>query len=131
MAWHHDLSKRKPSGAKSRPYRTKRKFERGRIPIGITVGERYAVTGRTRGGGSKVRLFTGNMVQVSDPKTKESQTVKILKVIENPSNVDYDRRGIITKGTIIDTELGTVKVTSRPGQDGVVNAVILEHKIKT
>ena len=51
-------------------------------------------------------------------------------MVENSSNTDYDRRGIITKGARIETELGTAKVTSKPGQDGVVNAVIVEGKGK-
>ena len=35
-------------------------------------------------------------------------------------------RGIITKGALIETELGKAIVTSRPGQDGVVNALLVE-----
>jgi len=42
--------------------------------------------------------------------------------------VDFVRRKIITKGAIIKTELGLAKVTSRPSQDGVVNAVLIEEK---
>ena len=46
-------------------------------------------------------------------------------MVKNPTNVDYDRRGVITKGTIIETPLGTARVTSRPGQDGIVNAILV------
>ena len=53
-------------------------------------------------------------------------TVKLLNVIENSANPNYVRRNIITKGAIVETELGHAKVTSRPGQDGVVNGVIVE-----
>ena len=49
-------------------------------------------------------------------------------MVKNPANVDYDRRGIITKGTIIETSLGTAKVTSRPGQNGIINAVLIKEK---
>ncbi|HDJ25717.1 MAG TPA: 30S ribosomal protein S8e, partial [Candidatus Bathyarchaeota archaeon] len=57
----------------------------------------------------------------------ETKTVDILRVVKNPANVDYDRRGVITKGTIIETPIGRAVVTSRPGQDGVVNAVLLKE----
>jgi small subunit ribosomal protein S8e len=46
--------------------------------------------------------------------------------VENPANPHYVRRNIITKGAVIKTELGNAKVTSRPGQDGVVNAALIE-----
>jgi len=46
--------------------------------------------------------------------------------LRNPSNRDYDRKGIITKGAIIETELGLAVVTSRPGQEGVINALLTE-----
>lgn len=130
MAWHSDLHKRKPTGGRSRPWRGKRKFEQGGPPAETKIGERYAVTRRVRGGGVKTHLLSANTAQVSDPTTGNTRTVKILKVVENPSNTDYDRRGIITKGARIETELGTAKVTSKPGQDGVVNAVIVEGKGK-
>ncbi|MFB6184110.1 MAG: 30S ribosomal protein S8e, partial [Haloarculaceae archaeon] len=45
---------------------------------------------------------------------------------ENPSNPNYARRNIITKGAIIETSEGRARVTSRPGQDGQVNAVLVE-----
>ncbi|MFH1511592.1 MAG: 30S ribosomal protein S8e, partial [Candidatus Woesearchaeota archaeon] len=32
---------------------------------------------------------------------------------------------IITKGTIVDTDKGKVRITSRPGQDGTLNGVLV------
>lgn len=49
-------------------------------------------------------------------------------VVDNPSNVNYARRNIITKGSIIDTSAGRARVTSRPGQDGQVNAVVVDDE---
>jgi small subunit ribosomal protein S8e len=66
-------------------------------------------------------LFSVKHANISDPSGK-TQKVEILRVVKNPANVGYDRRGVITKGTIIETPLGTARVTSRPGQDGIVNA---------
>jgi small subunit ribosomal protein S8e len=42
--------------------------------------------------------------------------------------VDYDRRGVITKGAEIETKIGLARVTSRPGGDGVINAVLIGGK---
>jgi len=71
-----------------------------------------------------MRLLSTNQANVSDLSTGKTQKAEILRVIRNPANVDYNRRGVITKGTIIETPLGTARVTSRPGQDGLVNAVL-------
>src|SRR5881396_3099319 len=60
----------------------------------------------------------------------KSSKSKLLRVIRNPANVDYQRRGVITKGAIVETELGQARVTSRPGQDGVINAILLEKTQK-
>lgn len=72
----------------------------------------------------KVRLLAVKQANVSDASGKTTK-VEILRVVKNPANVDYDRRGVITKGTIIETSLGTARVTSRPGQDGIVNAILV------
>ena len=65
-----------------------------------------------------VNLATG------ETKVKKS---KILKVLENATNNDYKRRGIITKGAILETQEGKCKVVSKPGQNGIVNAVLLKE----
>ncbi len=69
-------------------------------------------------------MLAVNHANVSDNFGKTTK-VEILRVIKNPANVDYDRRGVITKGAIIETPLGTARVTSRPGQDGNVNAILV------
>jgi small subunit ribosomal protein S8e len=57
-----------------------------------------------------------------------TEKVEIERVVRNPVNVDYDRRRIITRGAIIATQLGEAVVTSRPGQDGVINALLLKSR---
>ncbi|MGP3667054.1 MAG: 30S ribosomal protein S8e [Candidatus Bathyarchaeota archaeon] len=126
MAWHSDLHKRKSTGGRRRPYRGKRKFERGRPATETIIGKNYRVLIRVRGGNIKNRLVSTDVAQVSNPKTGKTKTVKILRVVKNPANPDYDRRGVITRGTIIETEEGKAVVTSRPSQNGVVNAVLIE-----
>jgi small subunit ribosomal protein S8e len=46
-------------------------------------------------------------------------------VTENPANKNFVRRNILTKGAVVATDLGKAKITSRPGQDGEVNAILL------
>lgn len=128
VPWHSDLHKRKPSGGKSHPYRHKRRFEAGQPPAETQLGEDLSVVKRTRGGGTKVKLFSASVAQVSDPKSRITRPAKILRVLKNEASIEYDRRDIITKGALLETELGTVRVTSRPGQHGQVNAVLVQSK---
>jgi len=83
---------------------------------------------RTRGGNKKIRLLAAKHANVSNLKTGKTQKAEILRVIENPANIDYDRRGVMTKGTIIETPLGRALITSRPGQGGIINATLLPKK---
>ena len=125
MAISQGKSTRSPSGARNVANRGKRKSELGRDPAETRVDEKRLRKIRTRGGNEKHRLAFGNQINVIDADGK-AHTVEILNVIENSANPNYVRRNIITKGAIVETELGHAKVTSRPGQDGVVNGVIVE-----
>lgn len=122
--WHGDLHKRKPSGGKKRPYRGKRKFEQGSFPVETVLGEPKRKIERRRGNSIKIKVLSEKYACVTDLKTGKTQKAEILRVVKNPANVDYDRRGVITKGSIIETSLGLARVTSRPGQNGVINAVL-------
>jgi small subunit ribosomal protein S8e len=123
--WHGDLHKRKPTGGKRRPYRGKRKFEQGSFPVETVLGEPKRKIERGRGGNIKVKVLSEKYACVTDLKTGKTEKAEILRVVKNPANVDYDRRGVITKGAIIETSLGLARVTSRPGQNGVINAVLI------
>jgi small subunit ribosomal protein S8e len=124
-SWHGDLHKRKRTGGKKRPYREKRRYERGYFPTETVIGGHQTKVDRRRGGTTKTRLVKTSHVNVSDPSTGDTKRVEILRVLRNPANVDYDRRGVITKGTLLETPLGTARVTSRPGQSGDLNAVLV------
>jgi len=125
--WHGDLHKRKKSGGKRHPYRGKRRFEMGSDPTRTIVGEQKVVAERVRAGEPKLRVLKAKFANVTDSGSGKSQKVEIKGVAKNPSNIDYERRGVITKGAIIETQLGKARVTSRPGRDGVVNAVLVER----
>lgn len=118
-------SKRKPTGGRYKSALTKRKHMIGRLPSQTKIGVTKRKNVRTKGGGAKERLLAVNVANLMDPSTKRATAVKITDVVENPANRYFVRRDIITKGTIIETEKGKAKVTSRPGQDGTVNAVLL------
>jgi len=124
--WHGDLHKRKRTGGRRRPYRKKRKYERGGDPVLTVIGERRVRKKRVRGGGVKIAVAADLYANVFDPEKKIAQRVKILRLISNPANRDLERRGVITRGAIIETEVGRARVTSRPGQDGVINAVLVK-----
>lgn len=123
----HGRSKLTSTGALVKPARKKRKFELARPPIETQLGEEKKKKIRTRGGSKKTKLLTGNKVNVVD-KDGNISSVEIKGVETNKCSVDYARRSIITKGAILNTELGFVKVTSRPGQDGVINGVVVDYK---
>ncbi len=125
--WHGDQHKRKASGGKKRTNRKKRRFEKGFFPAETTLKKPKSRTIRKHGGNKKISLLSTKDANISDPSGKTSK-VAILRVIKNPANVDYDRRGVITKGTVIATPLGTARVTSRPGQDGIVNAILISKE---
>jgi len=116
-------SRRKRTGGRLRPIRKKRRFEIGREIQTATLGAGTVKTYRVRGGNVKLRILTTQTINVFDPATKKMQAAKIVTVRENPSNPNYVQRNIITKGAILETDLGLVRVRSRPGQDGILNGV--------
>jgi small subunit ribosomal protein S8e len=116
-------SRRKRTGGRLRPIRGKRRFEIGRELQSATLGGDMVKRYRVRGANLKLRVLTVQTINVFDPATKKTQRAKIVTVRENPANPNYVQRNIITKGAVLETELGLVRVRSRPGQDGVLNGV--------
>ncbi|MCW4049611.1 MAG: 30S ribosomal protein S8e [Candidatus Bathyarchaeota archaeon] len=127
MAWHDNLSKRKKTGGRKRAFRTKRIHEQGRPPVETLLGETKRKTVSGISNNEKVKLVQAKMVNVNNPATGTTERLEILNVVSNPANVDYNRRRVITKGAVIRTEKGMARIVSRPGQDGALNAVIIEE----
>lgn len=123
MAISQRKSRRKASGALYREFRKKKKHELGREPTLTKIGKRKIKGLRVLGGNYKFRLLHAEFVNVM--KEGKSSKVKIKNVIENPANRHFVRRNIVTKGTIVQTELGNVKITSRPGQEGSLNGILI------
>jgi small subunit ribosomal protein S8e len=122
------LAGRKLTGGRKVASRGRRKFEIDRYPNEAVQGTTDIVTRRARGGNVKAAFKTAEFANVMDKDSKKATKSKILKVSKNPANRDYERRGVVSKGAIIETEAGSAVVTSRPGQDGVVNAVLVKAK---
>jgi small subunit ribosomal protein S8e len=126
--WHGTLHKKKLTGGRKRAYRVKRKFEEGSFPAETILGEPRTRSPRGCGGKIKHKALSAKFASVTDPKSKKTETAEILRVAKNPANVDYNRRGVITKGAEIETSLGSARVTSRPGKHGIINAVLLSSR---
>jgi small subunit ribosomal protein S8e len=121
-----NLAGRKLTGGRKVALRGRRKFEIDRYPNEAVVGTTQIVTRRIRGKDVKAAFKTAEYANVVDAGSNKVSKSKILRVTKNPANRDYERRGVISRGAIIETEGGTARVVSRPGQDGVVNAVLIK-----
>lgn len=126
MALSHFKSKRKPTGGLYNKFRKKKKRDFGSDFIPVKIGDAKIKEVRTYGGNKKFRILQENFANITDPDTGKTQKAKIIQVKENLANPFFVRQNVITKGAIIETEIGLAKVISRPGQDGVVNAVLVK-----
>lgn len=118
----------KSTGGRIWVRRKKRKREMGREFIEARLGPAKRSKLRTMGSGEKFRLLGGDTANVMDPATKQVKKAKILTVVENPANPHFVRRNVLTKGAVINTELGRARITNRPGQTGIIDAVLIEAK---
>jgi len=118
-------STRKRTGGRRRPNSGRRKHQLGRLPTETELGEVRLRAVDARGNTTKVRALATDVAQVA---TGDGDTVEatIEDVVENDANPNYVRRNIVTKGAVVETSEGRARVTSRPGQTGQVNAVLLE-----
>ncbi len=121
-----NLATSKITGGRRHPLRTRRKYEIDRYPNEPINGAQVTITRRVRGNNRKTALKTIDFVNLSTGGAKVKKT-KILKVLENATNNDYKRRGIITKGAILEIQEGKCRIVSKPGQNGIVNAVLLKE----
>lgn len=125
MAIAQTRPKRKATGGRYIAFRKKRQYELGREPSFTKLGKKRAQSIRVMGANRKFRLLSAETANLFDPKAKAFRQVKIKTITDNPANRHFIRRNIMTKGSVIDTELGKARITSRPGQHGVVNAVLI------
>ena len=121
-----NLATSKITGGRRVPLRIRRKYETDRYPNEPINGAQVTVTRRIRGNNQKTALKSIDFVNLATGEAKVKKT-KIIKVLDNSTNNDYKRRGIITKGAILETAEGKCRVVSKPGQNGIVNAILLKQ----
>ncbi len=119
-------SNRKITGGKRFYHRKKRKFEISRDYELPMISEHKRKIIKSRGNNRKVRIVGAGEVNLSDGEGNVKR-VEMKNVIKNPANPNYVQRNILNKGAVVETEKGKAKITSRPGQDGVMNAVLIEE----
>jgi len=119
-----NLHTSKITGGRRHVLRSRRKYEIDRFPNEALIGDQITITRKVRGKNIKASIKTIESVNLAiDSKIKR---VKIIKVLENATNNDYQRRGVISKGAILETEEGKCRVVSRPGQHGTINAILVK-----
>lgn len=125
MARSQARSKRKYTGKKYKHFKKKRKRELERPTIDTTIDDEKKKKQRVMGGNTKLKLFSSQYINVTDPNTNKTSKVRILGFESNDASKDLNRRHILTKGAVVETELGNAKISSRPGQHGTLNGVLL------
>ncbi len=130
MAEWHKKGKRKPSGGHRNTLRRrdKRLAEKGGTPTHTKIGADKRTVVEGRGNTKKVKALQARQAVVIDPKTKKPVKATIIAVQENKANRQFTRQNIITKGAKIRVKIGDKEasaiVTSRPGKNGTVQAVL-------
>ncbi|MBS3172016.1 30S ribosomal protein S8e [Candidatus Woesearchaeota archaeon] len=119
--------RRKVTGSRYKDLRKKKQFELGRDPTLTKIGEKNKKLIRIMSGKYKEITLVADTINVIDSKSKKSMQAKIKTVVENPANRHFVRRNILTKGTIVETDKGKVKITSRPGQEGNLNGILVSQ----
>lgn len=118
---------RKISGGKYKKFRKKKKYSLRGYTRKVKLGEKKQKIIRGQGGNKKTTLLSENFANIIDPETKKAKKAKITNVLETPSNRFLARQNILVKGAIIETEIGKAKITNRPSQEGMVQAVLIKE----
>ena len=117
---------RKITGGKYHSNRKKKLYEHQGQQKHIVLGENKKKTLKVRGGNTKTILLKANIANIS--VGGKSKKAEIKNVLETPQNKFFARQNRLMKGAIIDTSLGKAIITNRPGQEGYINAILVENK---
>jgi small subunit ribosomal protein S8e len=115
---------RKISGGRYIRNRKKKLYELAGQKRTVKLGEEKRKAKRTKGANRKIFLLRAKFVNINEKG--KAKKLEIKNVLETPSNRFLARQNIITKGTIIETEAGKVRVTNRPTQEGVINGILIK-----
>ncbi len=125
MALWQGNSRRKPTGGRLIRAAGKRRSEIAREHVDAHVGAERQKLVRTKGANQKIKILSTESINVTDVKTGKTTKAVLTNVVENAANIHYVRRNIITKGAIVETSAGKARVTSRPGQSGALNGILV------
>jgi small subunit ribosomal protein S8e len=115
---------RKLSGGKYKATRKKKAFERPGQKRIVKLGEKK--TKVMRGMGGTTKLVSLSQKEINVVKNGKGKKATIKNVLETPSNRFLARQNVLVKGAIVETELGKVKITNRPSQEGIVQGILIE-----
>lgn len=126
MAIERSRSTRKASGGRYKPYRKSRQHAAVSQPTLTKLGEYKAKAHRVSGAARKIKVLSVNKINVADPASKTVKIATIKTVKQNDANINFIIRNIMNKGAVVETDLGMVRITSRPGQNGSVSGVLVK-----
>ena len=115
---------KKVTGGKYKKSRKKKKYELSGEPRIVKLGEKKTKKLKVRGGKEKLVSLSQNTMNLI-VKGKAKQT-KIKTVLETPSNRFLARQNILTKGALVETDLGKARITNKPSQEGNVQGILIE-----
>ena len=120
---------RKISSGKYHKQRKTKLHERKGQPRNVVLRETKRKKMKGRGGNKKTVLLSTNEINIRvNGKIKKAQ---IKNVVETPQNIFLARQNRLTKGAIVETTVGKARITNRPSQEGMINAILIEEKSKS
>ncbi|MFH1520870.1 MAG: 30S ribosomal protein S8e [Candidatus Micrarchaeota archaeon] len=111
------------TGGRRRKSRDKKLSHSGGVFASTKIAEKE-VKVKTRGRGGNHGIKMKKAVFINVVNKDKMKKVKIIRVLSS-HNPEFVRMNIMTRGAVVETELGKVKITNRIGQDGVVNGVLV------
>ena len=115
---------RKITGGKYHRQKKKKLYEKISQERVVILGEVKSKQVRIMGGKIKTILLKTNQVNLLIKG--KMQKAEIKNIIETPQNRFLARQNRLLKSAIIETSLGKAKITNRPSQEGMVNAVLID-----
>ena len=111
------------TGGRRKKFMDKRLCHVGGVFAATKVADKDVRRERRKRGGSIAQKLK-KAVSINVVTKSGMKKASISRVLES-HNTEFVRMNIITKGTVVETGHGKVKVTNRVGQDGIINGILL------
>lgn len=116
---------RKVSGGKYKKARKKKLTEaKGKVRV-VKLGEKKVKRLDGRGKTSKMVSLSQNTANIIHKGKAKKANIK--NVLETPANRFLARQNVLIKGALIETDIGKARITNRPSQEGMVEAILVEE----